>query len=255
MAISGWQFISLVFIRILASGIYVHKFITFTSMKRLIIAALVLVFQYKAAFTQDVEYSTPINIKTDTAKAISAIKFIIATDGRRSFITDQKAKMGGIKLGLEYEEKIRAGLGFYFLKSFETKEDTITIDFNYLGPYWEFLIFKEKRGEISLPLQFGLGGIKAYEFETGKVLFDKSVGVVTISLSGYYKFFTWLGIGGGLGYRQMLTKHQIIKREFNAPIYIVKIKIFLKPMLQLLSTKSGVDKGKCLGCYGCMGLF
>jgi hypothetical protein len=51
----------------------------------------------------------------------------------------------------------------------------------------------------------------------------------------YFKFFKWLSVG--VGYRQMLTTDDIIRKNLNGPIYIIKIKIFLSDVFKIAKEK------------------
>ena len=230
-------------------------------MKRFIIATLTLALHLTTASAQNKDTAL-----TDTTETVPLIKttFVFSFDARRSAIRNQKAKIGGIKIGLDFKNKIRAGLGFYgwtgpfkdtiIINEETPDQDTVLagIAFNYVSPYLEYIIYQNKKVELSMPIQFGFGDVRVdYENKNGEIetLIKKSVGVFVVSLTGYYKFFTLLGIGGGEGYRNILTKEKIIKKTFNAPIYIVKIRIFMGPIITMFK------ETKCLGCYGCFGIF
>ena len=230
-------------------------------MKRLIIATLALALHLTNASAQNKD--TALRDTTETAPLIKTT-FVFSFDARRSVIRDQKAKIGGIKIGLDFKNKIRAGLGFYgwtgpfedtiIINEEPPDQDTVLagIAFNYVSPYLEYIIYQNKKVELSMPIQFGFGDVSVqYKYKNGNIEtpIKKSVGVFVISLTGYYKFFTWLGIGGGVGYRNILTKQKLIRKTFNAPVYIVKIRIFPGPIIAMLK------ETKCLGCYGCFGLF
>lgn len=230
-------------------------------MKRLIIATLTLALHLTTASAQNKDTAL-----TDTTETVPLIKttFVFSFDARRSVIRNQKAKIGGIKIGLDFKNKIRAGLGFYgwtgpfedtiIINEGAPDQDTVLagIAFNYVSPYLEYIIYQNKKVELSMPIQFGFGDVSVqYKYKNGntETPIKKSVGVFVISLTGYYKFFTWLGIGGGVGYRNILTKEKIIKKTFNAPVYIVKIRIFFGPIFKK------AKETQCFGCFGCFGLF
>ena len=51
--------------------------------------------------------------------------------------------------------------------------------------------------------------------------------IYELNVSGHYKIIPWLGVGLGSGYRFMYSGNSNTSRNFNSPIYVLKIKVFL----------------------------
>ena len=93
----------------------------------------------------------------------------------------------------------------------------------------EYVFFRNKRWEFSIPLQIGIGNTH-YEYHYGDHKFRNNWSVIInyeASISGHYKILKWFGVGAGIGYQLMLKDNPAIKENFNTPVYSIKLKIFL----------------------------
>ncbi|MCB0397838.1 MAG: hypothetical protein KDD36_14395 [Flavobacteriales bacterium] len=176
-------------------------------------------------------------------------KFIFAFDTRRSFLFASDAKIFGMKAGLEFGKKIRMGAGIYSLASPFYREvidehpngtaDTSQARFRltYFSPYVEYVLLQDKHWEFSMPLQLGFGKVSLKDTATGVTLRDQGINLFELSIVGHYKFWSWIGIGSGIGYRQVLTRNRVIEESLSAPVYSLKIKIFLGPIYRAVFPK------------------
>lgn len=193
--------------------------------------------------------------KDSTAR--KKVKIIASFDGRYSVIRKQSVDIFGAKIGLEFNKRWRAGLGIYGLLfpeqysgsiSRATTEGSTTIPYHadlhfwYVAAYAEYVALKTKRWELSIPLQFGVGrtDIAAYRDDTGAQLQSlrnknsQTVYLVEPSVVGHYKVFSWIGIGAGLGYRQMLHADDRMNKNFDNFTYILKVKLFPADLFRVL---------------------
>ncbi len=184
-------------------------------------------------------------------------KLILHFDSRRSVVLDRNSKITGIRAGLQFAGRWRSGLGTYFLRppiritgvvNAGTEEaDTVTaeIKFSYLSVFAEYVWLQNRKWEFSVPLTFGVGSTRLqYVADQGKLTTLKRIPIslVELSVNGHYKFFSWLGLGAGFGYRKTLTGRPIIEQAFDAPFYIIKIKIFLGPVYDAIFKKEKVSE-------------
>jgi hypothetical protein len=188
------------------------------------------------------------------------VVLVFAFDGRYSFIRNQGVNIQGIKAGLEFRSKWRVGLGVYGLLKAEqyTGEvvrkvtgKAVTVPYNarltfwYGSAYGEYVWLRRQRWEVSFPLNLGIGKthITAYNSKSGQELknsqekTDQTVFLVEPSVTGHYKILNWIGVGGGVGYRWMLFADDRMKSNFNNPIYIIKLKLFLGELIQVVKKK------------------
>ena len=180
------------------------------------------------------------NKPADLAEAFKSgeAKVLVGFDSRRSFISRRDVKVFGVRAGLDLQGKARLGFGMYFLRSpfFRTfhwenpagTRDTLIsqLNFNYMTVFFEPVVLSTKRWEVSVPLHIGIGeafyrGPKEFAPSTPKTILLAEGSVI-----GHYKILPWIGIGGGVGFRQMLRANTYLREDFNAPIYMLNLKLF-----------------------------
>lgn len=167
-------------------------------------------------------------------------KLSVRLDNRYSFTAATPSKIVGFKVGAEFQDRFRVGGGYNLLNSELKKEvyvlkngvnDTVMsfLKMSYMSYFIEYVFYRDKRWEFSIPLQIGIGNTH-YEYRIDNFKFRNNWSVIVnyeASVSGHYRIIKWIGIGGGLGYQLMLKDNPAIPENFNTPIYVVKLKIFL----------------------------
>lgn len=170
-------------------------------------------------------------------------KFSARFDSRNSFVATQNARIFGIKIGWEYNDAIKLGIGYNRLDSkiskpkyslndetmnFDTLESTLK--FEYLSPFFEYVFFKTKRWEHAIPVQIGIGNSR-YEYidKAGIVHYENYRPVVLYepAMTTQFKIFPWIGLGAGVGYRLILVGNRQINENLNSPTYVFRVKVFL----------------------------
>lgn len=179
-------------------------------------------------------------VDTIQASLQSKAKFTFKFDTRNSFIANSRAEIFGFKAGVEFGKRLRVGGGLNTLISNLYKDkyianqngftDTISekLSFNYWSYYVEYVYYKTKRWEFSVPLQIGIGDSRyEYIYEGKKTTENKKVVLLyEPSISAQYLIFNWLGLGTDIGIRFMLRNNRAIKENFNSPTYSFKVLIF-----------------------------
>ena len=179
----------------------------------------------------------------DTIKPLLSGKTTIffRFDNRYSFVSDSLSKVTGFKFGIDYNQRVRIGAGNHrlvspFTKKFYVDSSGVTIDsvnavlrMSYIAFFYEYVFMKSKKWEFSIPVQIGFGN-SSYDYIYQNRAYKKQKNPVLVfetNIEGHYKVLRYLGIGGGTGLRLMLVKNKEIEENFNSPIYILKIKLFL----------------------------
>ena len=165
----------------------------------------------------------------------------LRSDSRHSFINQSGVSVFGVKGGIEFDRKLRFGLGFnilatelnsiitYDYEGIPTTTDDARLVFYHITPYLEYVFYKQNRWEVSVPIQFGFGNsYYTYKTESGQRFNDKRKFILTYepAITAQYKIFKYFGPGFGVGYRLMLIDNKAIKETFNSPVYIFRFKIF-----------------------------
>jgi hypothetical protein len=167
-------------------------------------------------------------------------RYQLSLDNRYSIIGDNVINLFGIKAGYSIHDRWRLGGGYYQLLtpaniSFDLKsqEYQARLSFWYASVYLEGVLIHRKRYEISVPLIFAIGNkpiIHSTNCPYPLVQSENKVGLLELSLTGYYKIFNWIGPGLGFGYRYMVNSNEFLQTNFNGPIFIARIQIFLDPL-------------------------
>jgi len=202
----------------------------------------------------------------DTSVVYKRPKLVFSFDGRYSFIRSEAVNISGLKLGLDFRNKFRIGIGVYGLLKPEEYSGSVTrtiktnktiIPFHATLKLWygviygEYVIAHKKRWELSIPIQFGIGqtqidaepirkeSISAINY-LNKNDQNTTVFLIEPSITGYYKIFSWIGVGTGIGYRRMIGADDTMNQNFDNPIYIIKVKLFLGDFIKVVSGKKPV---------------
>ena len=167
-------------------------------------------------------------------------RFAFQLDNRFSSIKQTNITIFGAKIGLQYKNLTRIGVGgsfilnpvlltYYDKKTKTTENDNIK--FWYLSVFNDWIIFKNKHWECFLTEQIGFGKpLFTTEVKRLKknIVSDVELDLFVNEISGQanYKIASWIGAGAGFGYRNILNSSSDLKSVFNAPIYIVKIIVY-----------------------------
>ena len=166
-------------------------------------------------------------------------KFVFNFDTRYTLLQNDPVRIGGLKAGIEWKQKFRTGFGMYALSTplvtrFTSNPDQkiaeVKMKFRYAAVYGEWVLLRNKHWELSAPLQAGFGKIRNQYFDKQGQLLQteyKPLWLIEPSVAAHYKIYSWVGLGAGAGYRQMLNYQQLQNNQLNAPIYYIKVKVFV----------------------------
>ena len=174
---------------------------------------------------------------------VKKYKFNFQFDNRFSSIRDYNITIFGAKVGVQYKNLMRFGVGASFivnpvdisgtLKITRRKNSIVVpteekISFWYFSVYNDWILYKSKHWECFVTEQIGYG-TPVYIGEVNNVVVrdqQQSILVNEISAQINYKIFSWMGVGTGIGYRNIWNGDSEIKNTFNAPIYSAKLIIY-----------------------------
>ena len=179
-------------------------------------------------------------------------KLLAAFDTRWSFNTGDRVAMNGFRLGLDFYKTIRFGAGAYWLDtpidiSFKDGNGTVPdttqkLNFRYGAIFTEYILYRDFFWEASVPITFGVGEreIRTFASDVEEHVKEdvETVNVITINLDGNFKPVPFVAIGGGIGYRTVISDEQFMKDQFNGPIYILRVKFLLGKFIQFLVNSS-----------------
>jgi hypothetical protein len=185
-------------------------------------------------------------------------KFFFNFTQYNSFINKQSANISGFKAGLEFNDKVRLGLGYGWLAS--DIVDKISIDkndvsyetngqlkFNFVGTSFEYEFYSNYPWHVSVPFVFAAGGAH-YEYVdrmTRARTNTKNFPVVLFepTVNATYNIIDWVGLSGGLGYRVAMNATKDMKNSFSSPIYVIQLKIFFDEIYREVFPNGIIRKG------------
>lgn len=178
-------------------------------------------------------------------------------ESRNSFINNQIISVSGLRLGVAFQRKLRVGGGVNWLKSdFKEnfyvqnesgKTDTITkyLKLAYLSYYIDFVFYKTKRWQLSVPIQAGTGFSwwqqnKSYSLNSsGKKYF---LFLYEPGITAQFKVLRWFGLGADVAYRFTLKNNKKIGEHLNSPTYSFKILFWFDQLYYELFPNSKATK-------------
>lgn len=205
----------------------------------LTIGFVVLTFFAKAQFGQG-DNVMLVNGPRELLDYQNKLKADFSLDARRTLFQTKWVAVMGIKGGVEYRRIHRLGIGVYFLNTrvfdrdydFDLSADKVEYEFRYSTIYYERVLFFNRKWEVGSTLHLGGGNIRVF-YQNPENLNERlqltPVEFSTVELSGYgeYDILYWLGVGAGLGYRQIMGVNKDLRKEFSSPIFVVNLQFKL----------------------------
>lgn len=177
-------------------------------------------------------------------------RVVVQYDSRYSILNYKFTTINGLKLGVEFKNRLRTGAAIYFLSSgVPTRQArpekaapnaVAELRFRYLAGYGEYVLLETPRWELSGNLQLGLGSARVlYRTPEGPSLKTprQFMGVVEPSVAAHIRVFRWAGFGAGVGWRQPVLVAGAIQRELNGPVFYVRAKLFLGDFIKVVRQK------------------
>ncbi|MCB9192817.1 MAG: hypothetical protein H6602_14240 [Flavobacteriales bacterium] len=197
------------------------------------------------------------------AKYRKDYKPLIGMDNHYTAFYGQSTNFWGAKLGLEFMERYRMGFGAYYMPKKvamapvlqEGATDTLYQKFrmHYYTTFFEWIFIRNFRWELALPISAGYGRAEVEQWIPGRNenimgrwVKGKDVEefVATFHVQAHYKIFSWVGIGLGFGWRQIISANQQIQRDFSGGILSYKIKLFPHHLYRALFHKEKILEEK-----------
>ncbi|WP_157547503.1 hypothetical protein [Hymenobacter sp. DG25A] len=167
-------------------------------------------------------------------------RLVFQFDQRFSLLNQKVVGINGLKLGVEWRGRLRTGLGFYMLSGGVPTRAPLPptmpagtrdeLRFRYGVAYAEYVLIGTPRWELSTPTQLGVGRYYArYQQPDGQVTRTpkRNIFIVEPSVAGHVRVFRWVGLGAGVGYRQMMFIDDELENELSGLIFFGRAKLFL----------------------------
>ncbi|WP_140466313.1 hypothetical protein [Hymenobacter nivis] len=168
-------------------------------------------------------------------------------DARYSIINGHFVTINGLKLGLEWKNRLRTGAAVYFLSSRiptrRARPDGVDDDaradlrFRYLALYGEYVLIENRRWELSVPIQAGLGNAYVEYISpdgTHQETPHDFMGVIEPSANAQMRIFRWAGLGAGAGWRAPVFVNAAVRKELSGPIFFLRGKLFVNDLVAVV---------------------
>jgi hypothetical protein len=198
------------------------------------------------------------------AQLIDSFKVIIKSkssidlrlESRYSFINNDLATISGIRIGAAFRRKLRYGGGISWLSSPLTEYVYKPNEYNvltstpkylrlaYICIYADFVFYKTKRWQLSIPVQAGMG-MAWYQFNYKYDLHSEPKNLFFIyepGVSTQFKVTRWAGLGFDVNYRFVLKNNRNIVDQFSSPTYAPKLLFWIDQLFYELFPKTEITK-------------
>lgn len=186
-------------------------------------------------------------------------------ESRNGFIDNKLSSVSGVRLGLAFQRKFRFGLGVSWLKTQGSNwfREEISKDFYYannsggldtvskylklayLCLYADFVFYKTKRWQLSVPIQLGFGKLwyqagRNYVFSSRDpkyFLFLYEPGITV-----QYKIFKWAGLGTDVAYRFAMQNKKASGVHLSSPSLTFKLLLWFDQLFYDLFPHSEITR-------------
>jgi hypothetical protein len=171
--------------------------------------------------------SLRIRLQRDSAHIyrFKKVHFLFSFDQRNTFFATPKDNntafdLLGVKAGLVFNERHKVGVGLYSIRNHHTRlehtnraNEDISLKFNYTTLFYEYLFISNRRWDIGIPVEAGIGHYKisAPTPPTGDQSGDQPLVMPSgIALDVHFKPMRWFSLNGMGGYRYVLNTNNSI---------------------------------------------
>lgn len=166
-------------------------------------------------------------------------KLVFGFDSKQTFISRRNVNIAGGRAGINFNDRIRFYVGYYFLstgyyRNLVQGADTLNakLHLSWFALSVEWVFYRSKRWEFALPVYLGGGW-------NDLALLDRRFILPTeVNLLVSYKVLNWLGLGAGVGYRWLAVKNPSVPENFNTPVYSVGIRFYFSEFIQSIKDRS-----------------
>ena len=178
-------------------------------------------------------------------------------ESRYSFIRNELVSVTGVRLGVAYKRKLRVGGGVSWMQTnrgetfYETSDfgqlvpTTRYLKFAYLCYYIDFVYYRTKHWQLSVPIQVGTGMSwfqKEQVYHTH--IKDKKHFLLLYEpgITVQFKIFRYLGLGTDVAFRFVLRNQKKIGEQLNSPTLSFKLLFWPDQLFYVTAPKHDLTK-------------
>lgn len=159
-------------------------------------------------------------------------------EAKQTSLRGHNVQLLGFRGGMQWQKKYKAGLGYYFMSSkvdekliYQGIEVPARLKFNLVSVYGEFTFYQSNKWTLNAGLQPGVGW-KNNQLGANTKLEKEVFMSLEPNISGNYKILYWVGLGGGLGYRQVLLGYPLSAYRLSGPDINFNVVIFFDALFK-----------------------
>lgn len=182
------------------------------------------------------------------SKAAFKPKFNIGFDNKNSFIGSKTVRFNGFLVTLQIGYKTRLGMGYYALSKNSRFTDItsqngidtlITVrNFRYYSMEYHYILLNTAHWEFYFPFEVGIGGVSTINTSNRSPAITRMLPaqVINVGTVGYYKLFSFIGLGGGIGYRyvRLGSRPNDIADDLTRPTYSIRVKLYFADLINII---------------------
>lgn len=177
-------------------------------------------------------------------------------ESRYSFLNNNATKITGVRLGLSFKRKLRAGIGYSWLDADVSDKKIITdvfgheryannyLKFGYICYYADFVFHKTKRWQLSVPIQVGTG-LYWTRYHDGEKFVNSKKRLLLFYEPGItvqYKITQWFGIGVDVCARLALRNTNYVGDKLNSFVLGFRYSIWFDQIFYKTFPKSKITQ-------------
>lgn len=178
-------------------------------------------------------------------------KFFITLASFSTFIDHDFANFNGVRAGLNYNQRIKFGLGYFSLANRAVVSDISVNDagnhyttngelhISYFSASAEYFFYRKYPWQLTgVPFNLGVGrsGYNYIRRSVQKKVSTPSELVILYQpeLSTQYSLIRWFGVGVTAGYRFTLLRSDKLSQHLNSPTFSFDIRIFVDELYKMI---------------------
>jgi hypothetical protein len=158
-----------------------------------------------------------------------------------------------VRLGLSFKRKFRLGGGLSWLNSTVESQRAINagdlshryLKFIYLCYYLDYVFYKNKRWQLSVPIQTGTG-FSWFQPDDKYVFRARNPKYLLLlyepGITVQFKVFKWAGLGADVAYRFTLRNNRRTAEQLSSPTYSFKILFWFDQLFYELFPENPLSK-------------
>jgi len=172
-------------------------------------------------------------------------EYFLNLAGFGTFISGDAANFFGFRTGLNYDKKLKFGIGFFMMNpndvtsQITVQEDTIIgnvtgeLQVRYFSLTAEYVFFNRRPWQFSVfPVDVGLGGghyryISQLSSHPRLETQDVPLVFYQPAVTAQYSLFSWFGLGASVGYRMTLYSSREIKEDWSSIGFSAGVRVFI----------------------------